>query len=120
MAALALIEAGELDAAEARLADVLAKLEKVEGSAEISNVLYLYSQLRWHQSRHREAYELAERCLAEAERREDTEGIAKGFEMLALACHSLGEWRQGREFEEQRQKHASGTLDVASAFDVHL
>jgi tetratricopeptide (TPR) repeat protein len=120
LAALALIEAGELDAAEARLADALAELENIGDSVEISNVLYLYSQLRWHQARHSEAYQLAERCLAEGERRSDSEAIAKGFEMLALACHSLGQWRQGREFEQSRQLHARGTLDVASAFDVHL
>ena len=46
------------------------------------------------------------------------EHIAKGYEMLALACHSLGEWKQGREYEERRGR--IGTLDVASAFDVHL
>jgi DNA-binding SARP family transcriptional activator len=120
MAALALIEAGELDQAEARLERALAEIGAREESSELSSLLYLYAQLRWHQARHREAYELAERCLAEAERRDDQEAIAKGFEMLALACHSLGEWREGREYEKQRQQRMSGTLDVASAFDVHL
>jgi hypothetical protein len=40
--------------------------------------------------------------------------------MLALACHSLGEWREGVGFEEQRQSLVGAQVDVAQAFDVHL
>jgi tetratricopeptide (TPR) repeat protein len=120
LAGLALIEAGDLDAAEANLDAALAALGGVEEPGELCNVHYLYAQLRWHQSRHEEAFELAEKCLAVAEKAGDEEAIAKGYEMLALACHSLGEWKKGREYEEQRREVADGTLDVASAFDVHL
>jgi DNA-binding SARP family transcriptional activator/tetratricopeptide (TPR) repeat protein len=120
LAGLALIEAGDLDAAEAHLDAALAALGGLEDPSELCNVHYLYSQLRWHQSRHEEAFELAERCLAVAEKAGDEEAIAKGYEMLALACHSLGEWKKGRQYEEQRREVADGTLDVASAFDVHL
>jgi tetratricopeptide (TPR) repeat protein len=119
LAALALIEAGDLDAAEKRLDDALREVRE-EGGAELASVLYHFSQLRWHQSRHRDAYALAERCLAVAEASNDAPAIARGYEMLALACHSLGEWQEGMEHEEKRQALASGALDVASAFDVHL
>jgi len=119
LAGLALIEAGHLDRAEEHLDDSLASLGDEREPRELSNVYYLYSQLRWHQSRHTEAFELAEKCLAEAEAVDDPQAIAKGYEMLALACHSLGEWKRGTQYEEQR-KEVAGVLDVASAFDVHL
>ncbi len=120
IAGLALIMAGKLEEAEAHLDESLAELEGVDNPGEMSSVLYLFSQLRWHQNRHQEAFELAQKCLEQAEKLDDTQAIAKGYEMLALACHSLGEWRQGTEYEERRQSLADGALDVASAFDVHL
>ncbi len=120
LAGLALIEAGNLREAEVRLDEALQRLGDAEDPAELSNLYYLYSQLRWHQSRHDEAFALAEKCLGYAEQCGSNAAIAKGYEMLALACHSLGEWKKGRDYEEQRRDVADGTLDVASAFDVHL
>ncbi len=120
LAALALIEGGRLELAEERLADGLASLGEHGDDQELANLHYLYSQLRWHQSRHAEAFSLAEKCLGYAERTGSAESISKGYEMLALACHSLGEWKKGRDFEERRKEVTGGTLDVASAFDVHL
>jgi hypothetical protein len=40
--------------------------------------------------------------------------------MLALACHSLGEWQLGLNFEEKRSAIAGPELEVTDAFDVHL
>jgi hypothetical protein len=40
--------------------------------------------------------------------------------MLALACHSLGEWQQGLNFEQQRSTLIGPNLDVTEAFDAHL
>jgi hypothetical protein len=40
--------------------------------------------------------------------------------MLALACHSLGQWREGAAFVDRRQSLVGGQVDVAQAFDVHL
>ena len=42
------------------------------------------------------------------------------FEMLALACHSRGEWQSGISFEQQRTALVGPSLDVTEAFDVHL
>jgi hypothetical protein len=55
-----------------------------------------------------------------AERLNDTGAVARAFEMLALACHSLGEWQDGLRFEQQRAALAGSGLDVTEAFDVHL
>ncbi len=124
LCALALIEAGDLEHAESTLEEALALLTKEatpdSEPAEMGNVLYLFAQLRWHQNRHDEAYDYAEQCLAQAEKLDEAVAIARGYEMLALACHSLGEWRKGTEFEERRQGVSNGALDVAGAFDAHL
>jgi predicted ATPase len=120
LAALAHIERGELSAAEELLDRASALLSEVADDPERGSVYYLFSQLRWHQSRHEEAFELAQKCLQEAERRNDPEAIGKGYEMLALACHSLGDWKKGTEYEQQRSAMADAPLDVASAFDIHL
>ena len=118
--ALALIEAGDLDGAERRLARALEAVGAVTDSPELSRVLYLTAQLRWHQERFGESYELAKQSLDEALRRGDVGATAKGYEMMALACHSLGEWQEGLGHERERQRIAGGALDVDNAFDVHL
>ncbi len=118
-ASLALITAGRLPEALARLESALDEL----GTAvdpERAEVLYHFAQLRWHEGRHREAYAIAERCLAEAEKHGDPKMVGRGYEMLALACHALGEWREGVQCEERRQALVGGALDVAQVFDVHL
>jgi len=119
-AALALITAGDLDEANRRLEAAMADLAGEENSREYPHVLYHLAQLRWHEGRHQDAYAVAERCLREAEKQGDPQVIAKGYEILSLSCHSLGEWRSGIEFEEKRRALVGSTVDVAQAFDVHL
>lgn len=119
-AALALITAGDLTAADQRLSMAMNSLEGEPAGKESANVLYHLAQLRWHEGRHDEAYDVAQRCLQVAERLGSSRLIAKGYEILSLSCHSLGEWRQGIEFEERRQGLVGKTVDVAQAFDVHL
>jgi DNA-binding SARP family transcriptional activator/tetratricopeptide (TPR) repeat protein len=118
LAALVLVQGGRLDEAEERLSRAVDALAEEPDNPEKSAVLYHFAQLRWHQERYAEAYELAQASFDEASRRGDRAAMAKGHEMLALACHSLGEWKQGERHEQQRQ--ALGPLDVDQAFDVHL
>ncbi len=66
------------------------------------------------------SFQAAQRSLEIAEQLDDPAAVARAFEMLALACHSLGEWQLGLEFEEQRSAIAGPELDVSDAFDVHL
>ena len=121
-AAMALITAGETTTAEAHLSAALAEIDKrdTEDAADYAYVLYNVAQLHWHRNEYQEAFDVAQRSLAIAERLNDAIAIARAFEMLALACHSLGEWRQGLNFEEQRTALAGPSLDVSEAFDVHL
>ena len=45
---------------------------------------------------------MARRSLDVAERLNDPVASARAYEMLALASHSLGDWQQGLNFEQQR------------------
>jgi DNA-binding SARP family transcriptional activator len=119
-AVMALITAGKAEEAEAHLRAALAGINEHEEAAEYAHVLYNVAQFHWHQGEFREAFDAAEKSLAVAERQGEPVAIARAFEMLALACHSLGEWQQGLAFEKQRSLLSGPALDVTEAFDVHL
>jgi len=121
LAAMALLTAGALDDVASHLDQAVAELNGGEDDLrEFANVLYNIAQLHWHRDEHPLAFEAARRSLAVAERLNDPEAIARGYEMLALACHSLGEWQTGIQYEEHRAALAGPGLDVSDAFDVHL
>jgi predicted ATPase len=119
-AALALITAGQMAAAETHLRSALAEIDEHDDATEYAQVLYHKAQFHWHQGEYREAFEAAQQSLAVAEQLNDPSAIASAFEMLALACHSLGEWQQGLDFEQRRSALAGPGLDVTDAFDMHL
>ncbi len=119
-ATLALITVGDLESAREHIEAAVEDLSQDPDHPEVAEVHYHLAQLRWHEERHREAYQAAERCLKAAEKHGEPQALARGYEMLALACHSLGEWREGVGFEEQRQSLVGAQVDVAQAFDVHL
>jgi tetratricopeptide (TPR) repeat protein len=117
-ASLALITAGDLEGADRRLELASSLLGATD--PELPNLQYNLAQLRWHQERPRESYALAEQCVSGAEKHGDATTTGKGYEMLALACHSLGEWKEGLDFVEKRKRAVGAALDVAQVFDVHL
>lgn len=119
-AAIALITAGDMATAEAHLRAALADVDEREDAAEYTDLLYNLAQLHWHKNEYQEAFDVAQRSLAVAERLNQPVAIARAFEMLALACHSLGEWQTGIQYEQQRATLAGVGLDVTDAFDVHL
>jgi DNA-binding SARP family transcriptional activator len=119
-AVMALITAGDTAAAEAHLRAALAEVDEHEDAADYAHVLYNVAQMHWHRNEYREAFDVAQRSLAIAERLNDPPAVARAFEMLALACHSLGEWQSGISFEQQRAALSGPSLDVTEAFDVHL
>ncbi len=119
-AAVALITAGRLDTVEAHLRTALGEVDEQEDAAEYSDLLYNVAQFHWHRGEYREAFDAAQKCLAVAERIGKPEAVARAFEMLALVCHSLGEWQTGIQFEQQRATLVGPDLDVTDAFDTHL
>jgi serine/threonine protein kinase/tetratricopeptide (TPR) repeat protein len=117
---LACMGLGDMIGMRERLDKSMAYIADEPDSPEWPETLYHYAQLDWHESRHEEAYKTAEQCLEKAEALGDPAHIARAYEMLALACHSIGEWKRGREYEESRHEIAGGQVDVAAAFDAHL
>lgn len=119
-AVMALITAGDVEGAESHLRSALAEVDEAEDAAEYAHVLYNVAQFHWHRGEYQQAFDAAQQSLGVAERLNDSAAIARAFEMLALACHSLGEWQNGLRFESQRATLAGSGLDVTEAFDVHL
>jgi predicted ATPase len=119
-ATITLITAGKAAEAEEHLRTALTEVDEHEEAAEYAYVLYTVAQFHWHLGEFSEAFDAAQQSLGIAERLGEPVAIARAFEMLALACHSLGEWQQGLDFEKQRAVLAGPGLDVTEAFDVHL
>jgi len=119
-AAMALLTAGDTDAAAEHLNAARRQIDEQNHASEYADVLYNVSQLHWHRNEYQASFQAAQQSLQIAEQLDDPTAVARAFEMLALACHSLGEWQLGLEFEEQRSAIAGPELDVSDAFDVHL
>jgi DNA-binding SARP family transcriptional activator len=119
-AANALITAGDMGTAETHLQLALSIAGELADTPDIADLFYNVALLHWHKGEYQEAYDAAQKSLEVAERIDRSVAIARAFEMLALACHSLGEWQKGLQFEERRALLAGSGLDVTDAFDVHL
>jgi DNA-binding SARP family transcriptional activator len=82
---------------------------------------YLLAQLRWHGGRYAEALAAAERSLTVSVEDKDLPQQAAALEILALACHALGDWRRGVGAEIRRQALAvDDGFRVDEAFEGHL
>lgn len=86
----------------------------------VSRTYYLLAQLHWHSGENRDALEAAKQALLAAEDGTDLAQQAQAYEVLALACHSLGDWQQGIEYELNRQALGVSGFDTDEAFDAHL
>jgi predicted ATPase len=119
-ASLQSMSLGDLVGMRSRLDAARAEIESEPDAREWPEILYHYAQLEWHEGSHEKAYATAEECLVKAEELGESEAIARAYEMLALACHSIGEWKKGRDYERSRTELVGASVDVASAFDAHL
>ncbi|HEU5200666.1 MAG TPA: AAA family ATPase, partial [Ktedonobacterales bacterium] len=120
IAALMLMNAGKMAAAEHHLQTAVAKLEEQEDAAEYAYAYYNFALFYWHQDDFDKTLEAAQKSLAIAKRIDDPISLARAYEMLALAYHSLGEWQRGLDLEKQRSLLAGAELDVTEVFDIHL
>jgi predicted ATPase len=120
-AARTLITAGRAVESERHLQTAMEIIADTgQASLDYANLLYDVALWHWHNHEHQEAFEVAQHSLEIAERLDDVTARAQAYEMLALACHSLGEWQQGLNFEQQRSTLIGPNLDVTEAFDAHL
>ncbi len=120
-AARSLIATGRMAEAEQNLQAAIELVADVDqASLDYANILYDVALWHWHNDAYQEAYTAAQRSLEIAEKIDDTTARAQAYEMLALACHSLGEWQEGLSFEQQRSLLIGPNLDVTEAFDAHL
>lgn len=120
-AAFALITTGDMNAAQPYLEAVQAEVgEMVEESVEYADLLYYVALWHWHRDEYQQAYAIAQRCLRVAKSLDAPDVLARAYEVLALAAHSLGKWQEGLGFEAQRSALTGANLDFSVAFDAHL
>jgi DNA-binding SARP family transcriptional activator len=121
LAARTLISAGDAANAECHLQAALEDIgDAGDDSADYAYLLHDVGLWHWHRNEYREAFDAAQRGLDIAERLGDSAAIARAYEVLALASHSLGDWQAGLNFENRRSELVGSDLDVTEAFDVHL
>ena len=120
-AALGQLLRGDI-AAATRLVDATRRGLGEQSPAYVTaRTYYLLAQLRWHSGRYAEALAAAERSLAAAIEGTDVPQQAAALEILALACHALGDWRRGVSAEVRRHSLAiEDGFRVDEAFDGHL
>jgi tetratricopeptide (TPR) repeat protein len=86
----------------------------------VSAAYHVLANLRWQRGQHREALEAAEKAILAAEAGEDVRPRARAYESLALACHALGDWEKGVEYELSREALGIAGFETDVALDGHL
>jgi DNA-binding SARP family transcriptional activator len=119
-AALAHMVGGRLEPATHLLSATLQSLSDQWPRLVVARTYNLLAHLRWHSARHGEALEAAEKALEAACESGDRGQRARAYEAMALACHSLGDWRRGVQFELSRHALGQEGYDLDEAFDAHL
>jgi DNA-binding SARP family transcriptional activator len=119
-AALGHIMLGDSEAARDQISATLQDLTSDSPQHVVSRTYYLLAQLHWHGGDNRAALEAAERALGAARDSDDLNEKAQAYEVMALACHSLGNWQRGVELELERQAMGVPGFDTDEAFEAHL
>ncbi|MEX0761018.1 MAG: AAA family ATPase [Dehalococcoidia bacterium] len=120
-AALNAMTAGKLDQASDLLHKAMETVgETYPAEVVVASTYYQLAQLHWHSARHNEALEAAEKALELAHSAGDEKAQAHAYEVMALACHSLGDWQKGIEYELNRSEMGVSGFDTDQAFDAHL
>lgn len=119
-AALGYIVLGDFEKARELISAMLVGMWEEAPSNVVARAHYLLAQLHWHSGENRDALEAAERSLEAASASGNAAERAQACEVLALACHSMGDWQRGVHLELER--HALGVpgFNTDEAFDAHL
>jgi DNA-binding SARP family transcriptional activator len=119
-AALCHIIEGNVGTASDLLATTVQAMDDEWPHYVVTRTYYLLAQFHWHSGRYREALEAAEKALQAAEAGEDIAERARAYEAMALACHALGDWQRGVDYELNRQALGVPGFSTDEAFDAHL
>ena len=119
-AALSAISAGEAEKGSEHLAGMLDAMTEESPDLAVAMTYNLLAQFQWQSAKHQEALEAAEKALLAAHSSGDDEETAKVYEVLALACHSLGDWQKGIEYYMSHNELGGGGFAMDTAFDSHL
>ena len=118
-AALSRILSGDLSGGAELIGEIQRSLTAEMPAYVTARTYLLLAQLRWHSGRFTDALRAAERAVAATSGGPAAER-AHALEMLALACHALGDWRRGLDAEMARQALEVGDgFDVDEAFEGH-
>lgn len=119
-AALSAITAEEIGRANELLNTMLDVITEQSADQAVARTYSLLAQLQWHSAKHTEALAAAETAILAAHSSGDDEEQARAYEVMALACHSLGDWQKGIEYDMNRNELGVSGFDVDSTFDAHL
>jgi len=113
--------AGNLESAWRHLSEAIT-LAPATRDLEWVRLQYTQAHYHWQRNEFAEALAMARESLsvAEALGPDGSGDAAKAYEMMALCCAPLGEWRHGLEYEAQRLSRVDLNRYLADVSDVHL
>jgi predicted ATPase len=111
--------AGNLESAWRHLSEAMA-LTPENRDLEWVRLQYTLAHYHWQRNDFDEALKIAQQSLSVAEALGAQADAAKAYEMMALCCVPLGEWRHGLEYEAQRLSRVDLNRYLADVSDVHL
>ncbi len=111
--------AGNLENAWQHISKALA-LTPQNHDVEWVRLQYTLAHYHWQRNEFAQALALARESLSVAEALGAHAEAAKAYEMMALCCAPLGEWRQGLAYESQRLSRVDLNQYLADVSDVHL
>jgi predicted ATPase len=113
--------AGNLESAWRHLSQAIA-LAPATRDLEWVRLQYTLAHYHWQRNEFAEALAIARESLSVAEALgPDASGdAAKAYEIMALCCAPLGEWRHGLEYEAQRLSRVDLNRYLTDVSDVHL
>ncbi|MGH7598410.1 MAG: ATP-binding protein [bacterium] len=113
--------AGNLENAWRHLSEAITSASATR-DLEWVRLQYTLAHYHWQRNEFAEALAIARESLsvAEALGPDGSGDAAKAYEMMALCCAPLGEWRHGLEYEAQRLSRVDLNRYLADVSDVHL
>ena len=97
-------------------------LELTDGfrDIEFAHLQYALAHYYFQKNDFAKALQVAQESLAVAKELGDDDAITQAYEIMALCCVPLGEWRMGMDYEDQRIGRADFNRHLADISDVHL